>query len=88
MLKVIVNGKTRIVRDSKISYHTNNDLYCKYKDHNITISKQEKGDFYVSVVGPDGMYAVNGGFGGEYCRYNIKTIDDCLAMCIENILIK
>lgn len=87
MIKVTVDGKTRIVRDNKISYQTNHDLYCIYKAHNICISEQESGGYYISVTNKAGQYAVEGGFGGQYCRYGIETIEDCLALCIKNILI-
>lgn len=86
MIKVQVDGKTRIVRDSMIHYHTDNDLECTYKNHHINIAKQEVGDFYVTVTDQTGMYAVQGGFGGDYCRYGIETIEDCLVMCMQNIL--
>lgn len=86
MIKVEVDGKTRIVRDSMIHYHTDNDLECTYKNHHINIAKQEVGDFYVTVTDQTGMYAVCGGFGGDYCTYGIETIEDCLVMCMQNIL--
>lgn len=86
-MKLIVNGKTRIVRKSNISYHTDNDLYCTYKGYSICISTQDRGDFYVTARDKTGMYAVEGGFGGLYCKYGIETIEDCLKMCIENILL-
>lgn len=87
MIQVIVDGKKRVIRDKQIHYYTENDLECHYKNHLIYISKQEIGDFYVTVQDKTGMYAVQGGFGGDYCRYGIKTIKDCLVMCIQNILI-
>ena len=87
MIKVEVNGKTRIIRDKFIHYDTENDLECTYKNHHINIAKQEVGDYYVTVTDETGMHAVQGGFGGEYCRYGIETIEDCLVMAIENILI-
>jgi len=86
MEKLQVKGKTRIIRDNKISFQTEHDLYCTYKNHSICISEQDSGDYYVTVVDRAGMYAVQGGFGGQYCRYGIKTIEDCLKMCLENIL--
>jgi len=87
MLQVVVDGKIRVVRDKQIHYQTENDLECTYKDHHIYIAKQETDDFYVSVRDKTGSYAVHGGFGGDYCRYGIKTIEDCLVMCIKNILL-
>jgi hypothetical protein len=87
MIKVIVDGKPRIIRKNMISYHTENDLNCRYQNHNINIARQESGDFYVAVTDDSGSYAVQGGFGGQYCRDGIKTIEDCLVMCIQNILI-
>jgi hypothetical protein len=87
MIKVTVKGKTRIVRDKQIGYQTEAHLQCTYKNHSISISAQDSGYFYVTVTDKTGMYAVQGGFGGEYCRYGIETIEDCLAMCIENILL-
>lgn len=83
-IKVNVDGKLRIVR--QIDFQTEHDLYCRYRQHNICISEQETGGFYVTVTDKTGMYAVQGGFGGDYCRYGIKTIEDCLFMCIKNIL--
>ena len=87
MIKVLVEGKIRIIRNKQIDYFTENDLSCKYKKCTINISKQEVGDYWVSVTDKNGGYLVYGGFGGEYCRYQIKTIEDCLIMCIQNILI-
>lgn len=88
MIKVLVDGKPRLVRKNMIRYQTDNDLECVYKNHTISISRQEANDdFYVTVRDSSGMYAVQGGFGGPYCRYGIETIEDCLAMCIKNILI-
>lgn len=87
MIQVIVDGKLRLIRDKQISFKTDHDLYCKYKNHNICISEQETGGYYVTVTDRTGCYAVQGGFGGPYCRDGIKTIEDCLVMCIKNILI-
>jgi hypothetical protein len=88
MIKVVVNGKTRIIRDKQIQLQTENDLYCTYKNHSICISKQETtNDFYVTVSDRSGIYAVQGGYGGDYCRDGVKTIEDCLVICIKNILI-
>lgn len=87
MIQVTVNGKNRIIRDKFIHHQTDNDLECTYKNHHINIAKQDTDDFYITVTDQTGMYAVQGGFGGPYCRYGIETIEDCLVMCIENILI-
>ena len=86
MIQVTVNGKNRVVRDKFIHYQTENDLECYYKNHHINITAQETGGFYVTVTDETGMYAVDGGF-GEYHNPPIETIEDCLVMCIENILI-
>lgn len=86
MIKLIVDGKTRIIKDKQISFHTEHDLYCKYKNHNICISEQTDGSYYVTVTDESGCYAVMGGFGGQYCRDGIETIEDCLKMCIKNIV--
>lgn len=88
MIKVTVEGKTRVIRDKNIHHQTENDLECTYKEHRICISKQEAtNDYYVTVRDKAGMYAVQGGFGGDYCQYGIETIEDCLVMCIKNILL-
>jgi hypothetical protein len=88
MIQVTVDGKTRVIRDKQIHYQTENDLECTYRNHSIYINKQDtRNDFYVSVKDKTGMYAVQGSFGGDYCRYNIETIEDCLVMCIKNILL-
>lgn len=87
MIKIIVDGKARIIRKGAISFQTQDDLYCKYRNHDICISRQECGGFYVTVRDKSGMYAVQGGFGGPHCRYEIESIEDCLKMCIQNILI-
>ena len=88
MIQVTVDGKTRVIRDKQIHYQTKNDLECTYKNHSIYINKQDtRNEFYVSVKDKTGMYAVQGAFGGDYCRYNIETIEDCLVMCIKNILL-
>lgn len=87
MIKIVVDGKTRIIRKNMIRYQTDNDLECIYRNHNINIAKQEADDFYVTVTDKTGAYAVQGGFGSDYCRYGIKTIEDCLKMCIQNILL-
>lgn len=87
MIKLKVDGKTRIIPKKQITFETNHDLYCKYKNHNICISEQETGDYYITVTDNTGGYVVQGGFGGQYCRYGIETIEDCLVMCIKNILI-
>ncbi len=88
MIQVTVDGKTRVIRGKQIHYQTENDLECTYKDHLICIAKQEAtNDFYITVRDKTGMYAVQGGFGGDYCRYGIETIEDCLVMCIKNILL-
>lgn len=81
-----VKGKTRIIR--KISYQTENDIECTYKGYLINISLQDTDDFYVTIKAPDGCYIVQGGFGGPFCNYNIKSMDDCLKICLENILSK
>lgn len=86
-LRVQVDGKTRIVRAKNIRHQTKGQLECKYKGHLVWIEKQKEGDFYVAVTDEAGRYAVQGGFGGQYCRYGIETIEDCLAMCIKNILL-
>ncbi len=88
MIKVEVYGKTRLVRGNMVYYHTDTNLECVYKNHHINIIKQDKGNYYVTVTDQKGMYAVLGGFGGEYCRYGIKSIKDCLVMCIQNIIFK
>ena len=85
MIKIQVNGKTRIIRDKFIDYHTKQDLYCRYKNHQINISEQETGGWFVSVTDVTGGYAVYGGFGGGYDEY--ESMEDILKMCIENILI-
>lgn len=85
MIKVEVNGKIRIIRDKFIEYKSENELECYYKNHLIYINEQEPKEWYVSVTDQAGMYAVQGGFSGEYDKY--KTLDDVLIMCIENILI-
>jgi hypothetical protein len=87
MIKVLVEGKTRIIRDKMITHQSENSLECYYKNHQIIIEKQRIDDFYVSVTDERGMHAVHGGFGGDYCTENIKTIEDCLVMCIKNILL-
>lgn len=87
MIKVTVKDKTRIIRKSQISLHTDHELHCRYKDHDVSIVEQQNGDFYVSVTDKTGMYAVQGGFGGSFCRNGITSINDCLVMAIENILI-
>ncbi len=88
MIQVTVNGKTRVIRDNQVNCQTENRLECTYKDHYICIVKQEAtNDFYVTVRYKTGIYAVQGGFGGHYCRYGIETIEDCLVMCIKNILL-
>ena len=85
MIKVEVNGKPRIIRDKFIHYQTNEDLECYYKNHHINITEQETGGWYATVTDETGMYAVEGGFGGGYDKYD--TLEDVLVMCIENILI-
>lgn len=55
------------------------------QNHQIIIEKQKIDDFYVSVTDERGMHAVHGGFGGDYCTENIKTIEDCLVMCITKL---
>ena len=85
MITVKVNGKNRVIRDKFIDYHTENDLYCTYKNHFIRISAQDTGGFYCTVTDQTGMYAVDGGF-GEYHNPPFETIEDCLKMCIENII--
>jgi hypothetical protein len=87
MISVIVEDKKRIVRNKYIEYFTENDLYCTYKNYSIAISRTDVDDFYIDVRDKTGMVAIQGGFGGHYCRYNIKTLEDCLKLCIENILI-
>lgn len=87
MIKVEVNGKTRIIRDKFINYQTENDLECNYKKHHISISKQEVGDIYVTVTDSKGMFAVDGGFGGDWGEDKHNSIEGCLIMAIENILI-
>jgi len=87
MIKVTVNGKTRVLRAHNISFRTDHDLYCVYRGHNICISEQETGGFYVTAVDRTGNYTVQEYMGGEYCSRGIKTIIDCLTMCIENILL-
>lgn len=86
MIKVKVNGKTRIIRDKFIDYKTENDLECHYKNHDINIAKQEVCGYYVTVKDQAGMYAVDGGFGGSYGLEKHNSIDGCLIMAIENIL--
>ena len=88
MIKVEVNGKVRIIRDKFIFYKTENDLECYYKNHHIIISSQEVGDYYVTVTDKSGIYAVQGGFGGSLGKEEYNTIEGCLVMAIENILIK
>jgi len=85
MIKVKVNGKNRIIRDKFIHYQTEHDLECDYKNHYIYIAEQETGGWYVTVTHESGMYAVQGGFGGGYDKY--EKLEDVLVMCIENILI-
>lgn len=87
MIQVEVNGKTRIIRDKFIHYQTENDLECTYKNHHINIAKQEVGDYYVTVTDETGMYAVQGGFGGSWGKEEHNSIEGCLVMAIENILI-
>ena len=86
MIKVEVQGKTRIVRKSQIHYQTDDDLQCTYRNHLIDIAAQETGGFYCTVSAPDGCCIVQGGFGGPHCKYNITSITDCLVMCIDNII--
>ncbi len=85
MIKIEVNGKTRIIRDKFIHYHTEQDLECHYKNHHINIAEQETGGWFATVTDKTGMYAVDGGFGGGYDEY--ESLEDVLKMCIENILI-
>jgi len=85
MIKVEVNGKSRIIRDKFIHYQTETDLECYYKNHHINIAEQETSGWYATVTDETGMYAVEGGFGGGYDKYD--TLEDVLVMCIENILI-
>lgn len=85
MIKVEVNGKTRVVRDTWIHYHNEHDLQCTYKNHDINIAEQETDGFYCTVTDQTGMYAVCGGF-GDYHYPPYETIEDCLKMCIENII--
>jgi len=85
MLKVEVNGKLRVVGDKYISYQTESDLQCTYQNHDINIAEQDTGGYYVTVTDQTGMYAVCGGF-GEYHNPPYETIEDCLKMCIENII--
>lgn len=84
-MKLIVNGKTRIIRPSKTTHVVGDYFGCDYKGYSICISIRPN-DFYITVKDKTGMYAVDGGFGGEHCRYGIKTIEDCLKLAIENIL--
>ena len=86
-MKLIVNGKIRIIRKKYIDYHTDDTFYCNYKNHTIEISKQEIGGFYCKVKNSAGMYVVDGYYGVHYYEKDIKTIKDCLKECIENILI-
>ena len=46
MIKVIVDRKTRVIRDKYIHYQTENDLECTYKEHRICIAKQEATNDY------------------------------------------
>lgn len=85
-MKLIVKGKTCVIRKNQIQYDFDTDFECDYKKHHIYISKLKENDFYITVKDKTGMYAVDGGFGGEHCRYGIKTIEDCLKLAIENIL--
>jgi len=87
MIQVTVDGKTRVIRAKQIYYQTENNLECTYRGHEIYIAKQERDDFYVTARDKTGRYVVQGGFGGDYCRNGIETIEDCLVMCIENILL-
>lgn len=68
-----------------ITHQSENSLECYYKNRQIIIEKQRIDDFYVSVTAERGMYAVHGGFGGDYCTENIKTIEDCLVVCITKL---
>ena len=89
MIKVIVQDKQRIIRDKYISVYEKYQLECKYRNHFIYILKDNSNNgFYAEVKDKSGRFLVQGGFGGCYSRYGIKTIEDCLAMCIDNILIK
>lgn len=85
MIQVEVNGKNRVIRDKFIHYQTESDLECDYKNHHIYIAEQETGGWYATVTDETGGYAVQGGFGGGYDKY--ETLNDVLVMCIENILI-
>lgn len=85
MIKIKVNGKDRIIRDKFIDYQTENDLHFTYKNHTAVITEQETGGWYVSVIDETGMYAVDGGFGGGYDKY--ETLEDVIVMCIENIIL-
>ena len=87
MIQLKVAGKNRVIRDKQISFQTEHDLHCRYRDHDICIAEQETGGYYVTVTDVTGMYAVQGGFGGQFCRDGIKSIEDCLVMCIKNILL-
>jgi len=85
MIQVEVNSKSRIIRDKFIHYQTESDLECDYKNHHICIAEQDTGGWYATVTDQTGGYAVQGGFGGGYDKY--ETLEDVLVMCIENILI-
>jgi len=56
MIQVTVDGKTRVIRDEQISFQSDHDLHCKYKNHNICIAEQETGGYYVTVTDKTGMY--------------------------------
>lgn len=87
MIKVKVNGKLRIISDKFISYQTENDLECQYKNHNINIAKQEVGDYYVTATDKTGVYIIDGFYGGSWGQEKHNSIEDCLVMAIENILL-
>jgi hypothetical protein len=86
MIQIKVKGKNRLIRNKFVFYQSEYDLECTYKNHHINIAEQETGGFYVTVTDKTGMYAVDGYF-NEYHNPPIKTIEECLEICIENILI-
>lgn len=86
MIKVDVNGKTRVIRPGQIQYRSDNTLKCCYKNHEISIDAQKTADFYVTITTPEGQEAFQSGVGGEFCPYHVQSIEDCLVLCINRIL--
>jgi hypothetical protein len=79
MIQVVVGGKTKVVRDNQISFQTNHDLHCKYKNHNICISEQETGGYYVTATDRKRQYVVEGNFGGgNIVSTELKNIGYCV----------